>query len=130
KYHASHAEHRAIAIALGDLMDRLGYADAGALCRAPQTMHVLAAWDRDRAAGRRAMRRALAESGVEPPDTDALTWAGIMGPVEASAFDAAATALEQALIEGVFTPGRPGWRRSQAALVRRFLTTPVHWLDE
>ncbi len=76
-------EHRAIALALGDLLDDLGYADGAALCRGPVTMHVLAEWEKGPGSGRRALRKALDESGVEPPDTVDLAWGGIMGPIEA-----------------------------------------------
>jgi len=130
KFLTSHAEHRAIALALGDLLEDLGYADAAALCRGPVTMHVLAEWDRGRSSGYRALRKSLEESGVEPPDTDELAWGGIMGTVEASVFAAAATRLEEALVAGEFTPGVRGWRRAQAEVMHRFLARPLHWLDE
>jgi len=130
KFLTDHAEHRAIALALGDLLDDLGYADGGATCRGPVTMHVLAEWAAGPGRGRRALRKALEESGVEPPDTDDLAWGGIMGTVEATVFHAAASALEDALADGEFTPGTRAWRRAQAEVMRRFLTQPVHWLDE
>jgi hypothetical protein len=130
KFLISHAEHQAIALALGDLLGDLGYRDGAAICRGPVTMHVLAEWEKDPSSGHRALRRALDESGVEPPDTDALSWGDVMGLVEAGIFHAAASALEDALLEGAFTPGARGWRRAQAAVLDRFLTTPLHSLDE
>lgn len=123
-------EHRAIALALGGLLDDLGYADAGAICRGTVTMHVLAEWAKGRGSGRSALRKALDESGVEPPDTDDMAWGGIMGQVEATVVQAAALALENAITAGEFTPGTRGWKRAQAEVMRRFLTRPVHWLDE
>ena len=123
-------EHRAIALALGDLLDDLGYADGASICRGPVTMHVLAEWEKGPGSGRRALRKALDDSGVEPPDTVDLAWGGIMGPIEASVFEAASSALEDAMAEGEFKPGARSWRRSQAEVMHRFLTRPLHWLDE
>src|SRR5258708_36958812 len=44
KFLTDHDEHRAIALALGGLLDDLGYADGGAICRGTVTMRVLAEW--------------------------------------------------------------------------------------
>jgi hypothetical protein len=130
KFLTDHDEHRAIALALGALLDDLGYADGGAVCRGTVTMRVLAEWAKGPGAGRSALRKALEESGVEPPDTDDLAWGAIMGTVELTVFEAAAIALEDALAAGEFTPGTRSWKRTQAEVMRRFLTRRVHWLDE
>lgn len=122
--------HRAVALALADLLSELGYEEAAALARGSVTMRVLAEWDTDRSRGHRALRKALVESGVEPPDTDALVWGTYMGMTESSVFEMASNALERALAEGSFSPGGRGWKRAQAEVMRRFLTTPVHSLDE
>jgi hypothetical protein len=87
-------------------------------------MHVLAEWERNRSAGYRALNRALDESGVQPPDTDLLAWGSVMSAAEASAFHTAAEVLEDAMRDGAFTPGTHGWKQAQAAVMRRFLTTP------
>lgn len=123
-------DHRAVALALADLLSQLGYEEAAALCRGTVTMRVLAEWDRDRSAGYRALRKALEESGVEPPDTDSLGWGSYMGLTESAVFDTAANVLERAILKGEFTPGIAGWKAAQAEVMRRFLTTPVHSLDE
>lgn len=52
-------DHRAVALALADLLTELGYEDAAALWRGTVTMRVLAEWDRDLSAGYRALRKAL-----------------------------------------------------------------------
>lgn len=130
KFLSSHDEHRAIASALGDLLDDLGYEDGAAICRGPVTMHVLAEWEKGSTSGYRALRRSLDESGVEPLDTDALAWGDLMGMVEASVFDAASSALETAMLEGAFTPGARGWKQAQASVLHRFLTRPLHSLDQ
>ncbi len=122
--------HREVATALADLLDRLGYEEAAALARGPVTMRVLAEWDSSPSRGHRALSRALDESGVEPPDTDDLTWGTTMGMTEAAVYQMASTALERAMSEGAFVPGRRGWRRAQAGVMNRFLATPLHSLDE
>ena len=130
KFLTSHDHHRAVAAALGDLLNDLGYEDGAALCRGPVTTHVLAEWEKGRSSGHRALRKALDASGVEPPDTDALGWGSAMGTVEASVFQTASSVLERALTEGAFAPGARGWKQAQAVVMRRFLTTPLHSLDE
>jgi hypothetical protein len=130
KFLTSHDHHRAIAGALGDLLSDLGCEDGAALCRGPVTMHVLAEWEKGRSSGYRALRKALEESGVEPPDTEALSWDSVMGMVEASVHEMASSVLERALAEGIFTPRARGWKRAQAEVMRRFLATPLHSLDE
>ena len=130
KFLVDHDEHRAIALALGGLLDELGYADGGAICRGTVTMRVLVEWAKNPGTGRSAFRKALDESGVEPPDTDDLAWGAIMGTVEVTVFQTAALALEDAIAAGEFTPGTRGWKRAQGEVMRRFLTRRVHWLDE
>lgn len=130
KFLTSEEHHRAVALALARLLGELGYEDGAAVCRSPVTMHVLAAWERDRSSGYRALNHALDESGVQPPDTDLLAWGSIMDIVEVSVFHDAAEVLEDAMREGAFTPGTRGWKPAQAAVMRRFLTTPLHALDE
>jgi hypothetical protein len=122
--------HRAVALALGDLLGELGYEDGAALCRGQVTMDVLEEWAKGDGSGFRAFRKSMEESGVEPPDTDTLAWGGIMGMVEAGVFHAASTFLEDALAEGEFTPGARGWRQAQGKVMRGFLTRPLHSLDE
>ncbi len=123
-------EHRKVALALAELLGELGYEDAAAVCRAPVTMRVLQEWDRDRSAGHRALRKALEESGVEPPDSELLAWGEVMGVTEAAVYQSAANWLERAISEGELTPGTRGWRAAQDEVVRRYLTTPFHSLDE
>jgi hypothetical protein len=124
------AGHREVAKALADLLSGLGYEDAAAVSRGLVTMRVLAEWDGSRSRGIRAFRKAMDESGVEPPDTDALEWGDAMGVIEAGVYHAAAAALEEAMSDGAFVPGRRGWRQAQAEVVRTFLTTRLHSLDE
>lgn len=129
KFLTSPEDHRAIALALGDLLGELGYEGAAALCRSPVTMRVLAAWDQSSSRGHQAMRKALDDSGVEPPDTEALEWGGMMGMTESTVYEMAADALEEACLRGEITPGKRGLRQAQTEVLRRFLTTPLPSLD-
>ena len=45
KFLASSEHQRAVALALGDLLNELGYEGAAGLCRGPVTMRVITAWD-------------------------------------------------------------------------------------
>lgn len=130
KFRTSAEDHRAIALALADLLSELGHEGAAALCRSPVTMRVIAAWDRSPSRGHEALSKALDESGVEPADTEALEWGGMMGMTESSVYDLAAGALEETLLRGEVIPGQKGWKQAQAAVLRRFLTAPLHSLDE
>src|SRR5579859_2848271 len=122
--------HRDVAKALANLLSELGYEDAAAVARGLVTMRVLAEWDGGRDRGLRAYRKAMDESGVEPPDTDALEWGATMGMTEAGVYQQAAAVLERAMLEGEFVPLRRGWKQAQAGVLRRFLATPLHSLDE
>ena len=130
KFLMSPDDHRAIARALGEMLVELGYEAAGELCRGPVTMGVIAAWEHGSSSGQRALTKALDNSGVEPPDTDSLEWGGLMGATESGVYDAGAEALEEALSRGEFRPGERGWKQAQAEVIRRFLLTPRHALDE
>lgn len=70
-----------------------------------------------------------ATTGIEPPDTPALAWGGVMGIEEATLRDQAASALEAAIELGDFEPGKRGWRVAQAKVLERFLSLPREELD-
>lgn len=113
--------HLAVAAALGDLLDELGSRGEADLARSALTKDIIVAWDRDIESGRGRMRRAMAESGLEPPDLEELRWGGIMGVEESRILGAAQTALEDAIAAGEFSPGTTGWRQRQASVLRAFL---------
>jgi len=79
-------------------------------------------------------RTASGESPVvsrrEAPETGALAWGAYMGMTESTVFDMTSAALEGALSEGRFSPRSKGWKKAQAEVMRLFLTTPLHSLDE
>lgn len=110
------AEHRHVVESLACLLDELGLADYAQLCRSRRTHEVLAAWARGPGHGRRAYRKALDASGIDPPDTAALAWSSAMTPEESDACDHVATVLEEAIADGELSPGRKGWRARQRQL--------------
>lgn len=130
KFFTSPEDHRAIALALGTLLSELGYEGAAALCRSPVTMRVIAAWDHGPSRGHQALSKALDDSGVEPLDTEALEWGGMMGMTKSSVYELAAGALEEALLRGEVIPGKRGWKQAQAEVLRQFLTAPADSLDQ
>lgn len=120
KYLASLTDKRAVAAALGRLLDELDVPYA-ALCRAPETGRMLELWERDDPTAPDELTRLLEASGIEPPDTAKLAWDAVMGPDEAQARDAVAAALEDALEAGTLRPGTPGFARRRDAVVSETL---------
>lgn len=70
-----------------------------------------------------AHRRAQKASGVEPPDTEKLSWGTYFGLHENAALHGAAAALEMAILAGDLQPGAPGWTKKQKDITRAWLTT-------
>lgn len=94
------------------------------VCRSPEAEELLCAWDADDPTASRRFRELLERSGVEPPDTDLITWGQAMGFEEARARDEVATALEEAIEDGRLTPGSTGFRRRQAQVADAALLGP------
>jgi hypothetical protein len=120
---------RHLAMALGRLLDLVGLPRYAAICRAPETDAVLAAYERDDREGFAAFRRAEERSGVHPPELPEFTWGPVMGMREAGAFWSTAAALELAIAGGELRPGSRGWRVAQQAIARRHLTAARPELD-
>lgn len=116
KYLAPLADKRAVASALGRLLDQLD-APYATLCRAPETDRLLELWERDDPTAPDELRRLLDASGIEPPDTAELAWGAVMGLDEAQGRDDVAAALEDALEAGTLRPGTPGFARRRDAVV-------------
>ncbi|MGH9224931.1 MAG: hypothetical protein ACRD2W_14415, partial [Acidimicrobiales bacterium] len=113
-----------MAAAAAALLDGLGLERYAAICRSPATVEVHAAYRRSDDEGRRAFRRAVDRSGIDPPDLDGLAWGSMMGPDEACARSAVAVALEQAIAAGELVPGGRGWRDRQRAVTAATLDRP------
>jgi hypothetical protein len=123
KMGASPAEMAALAQAAAELMRATGKTRIAELITSTQTATIHAAWHRDRREAVAMVQKALASSGVEPPDTDLLAWGTVMGIDEARARLMLAAVLETAIDTGVYMPGRAGWRRTQANVAEAWLTT-------
>ncbi|MCK2245416.1 MULTISPECIES: hypothetical protein [unclassified Crossiella] len=130
-------DKRQIAAALGRLFERVGLPRYATICAAPVTATILDTYDQQgESAGLAAYQRALAASGVQPPEVPGLlTWGTMLGTEEASAYWAMTERLELALAAGEYTPGTRGWRSTAQRITAEFLTSgPVElaggaWLD-
>jgi len=112
---------REIVLALARFFDLAGLTRYAELCRSEQTAGILAEWELDPSAGFAAYRRAVVESGVEPPNLPELTWSTAMRDEEFAAFWSTAMALELAIDAGALTPGSKDWRSVQASVARSHL---------
>ena len=112
-----------VAEALAGLFDALEMPRYASIARGETTRQVLLSGDTgDR--GRSLVRKAMQRSGIEPPDTELLTWGAVMGPAEAQGLELVADRLELAAAAGDLQPGGRGWRDQQADLAIAILTTP------
>ena len=120
-------EKWAVAARLGRFLElvggRAGDCYAG-ICISDQTMRVLRAWEEDDPDAGEMLRAALASSGIEPPDTDALEWGSVMGLEEGRLRDELALELERALEGGRLGLGGRGFERRQAGCVADWLRRP------
>jgi hypothetical protein len=124
------AEHKKLAAALGALFELLEMPRYARVCTCETTVDVLAAWNRDRKEGLKAMAAAHAASGVAPPDVPGLlAWGHVMGTDEHSALFATAARLELTIAAGEFTPGARGWRAAAEHAAAAFLVAPQSELD-
>jgi hypothetical protein len=114
----------ALVAALGRLFERVGMPRYAQVCASPTTATVVRAYDKGVNRGMLAYRRAEERSGVRPPHLPELVWGRTMGPVEASAFQSTAAALELAVAARLLRPGARGWRKVQQELAWEHLTLP------
>jgi hypothetical protein len=120
-------EKWAVAARLGRFLElvggRAGDRYAG-ICTSEETMRLLRAWEGDDPGAGEMLRAALASSGIEPPDTDALEWGSVMGVEEGRLRDELALELERALEGGRLGLGGRGFERRQAGCVADWLRRP------
>ncbi len=121
------AHKRAVAEALARSLERLGGRAVGyaAVCRSSETDTLLQAWEDENPDAWDGFRLMLARSGLEPPDTELLTWGKVMGLIEASAREQVITALEHAVEAGTAVPGTRGFQRVQAKVADDALLQPL-----
>lgn len=129
KWLCDEREHHEIAWSLGDLFEAAGQDRYARLCRADVTHRLIAEWEHDRERARADLQVALAESGVQPPDTPLLSWGGVMGLQEAAARYLTSAALEEAIAAGDLIPGDRGWKKRAARIADGFLTSPSPSFD-
>ena len=110
-----------VAWALADLFACGGLDRYAALCRAEATHRLIALWAEDLDAAHRMLRELMADSGVDPPDTDLLSWGELQQAAEAEAAWATARELERAIGEGRLVPGPRGWQRRARDIARAVL---------
>ncbi len=84
---------------LGELLDLLGYQRYAEICRGSTTKRILSvAEDPDTCEA--LVKAAWTSSGVEPPNTSALTWGEGRGPIEQAVHAASGRLLEDAIDHG------------------------------
>jgi hypothetical protein len=113
-----------VAQALAALLDELGLQRYAALARSDTTRQVLIGGEQAPDRGRMLARKAAQRSGIEPPNTEYVTWGAVMEPAEAYALECVADRLELAVAAGELVPAARGWRDLQAEITVSVLTTP------
>lgn len=117
--------HLRTAAALARFFDLAGMPRYAGLCRSAQTADIIRIYETDGAdAGFRAFLRAGRRSGVLADDIDGFAWSDYVGPVELDALRSTAIALELAVSSNELVPGRKGWHRRQADIIRAHLERP------
>lgn len=118
-----------VALALAALLDALGMPRYAEIARSETTRELVTAADQLADRGRSSMRRAMQRSGIEPPDTERVTWGSVMGAAEALAIETVADRLELAIAVGDLQPGARGWRDQQTEFTLDVLARPRADLD-
>ncbi|MFN8074914.1 MAG: hypothetical protein U0Q15_05780 [Kineosporiaceae bacterium] len=111
-----------VACALATLLDALGLQRYATIARGEVTREIAFGGDDGVERSRSLMRRAMQRSGIEPPDTELITWGSVMGGAEGRALEEVADRLELAVAAGELQPGTRGWRDRQAEVALGVLT--------
>ncbi len=117
-------EHHEIAWALGDFLQAAGLDRYAEICRDPRTHTILSAWHEEPEKGAAAAYAAAQDSGLVPPDTDALAFGEVMGGDEARIHADVTRLLERSIGEGTLDPSARGFRARVGRLVESHLTAP------
>ncbi len=112
-------------VAAATLFDELGLDRYAGIARSETTASLHDAWRAGRSTWRRKFASAVRASGVEPLDTDVLTWGTVFGPDEDRARRAVERALEAAVVAGDLVPGGRRWKDTAAAITRATITAPL-----
>jgi hypothetical protein len=109
---------------LGELLDLLGYRHYAEICRGSTTKRILSvAEDADTCDA--LVRAAWTNSGVDPPDTPALTWGEARGPVEQAVHAAGGRLLEEAIEQGAIDLDSDRCDEARVGLMMRVLGSPA-----
>jgi hypothetical protein len=114
----------AVAVA-ATLLDELGFDRYATIARSESTASLHDAWRAGRSTWRRKFASAVRASGVEPLDTDVLTWGTVFGPDEDRARRTVERALEAAIVAGGLVPGARRWKDTAGAITRATITAPL-----
>lgn len=112
-----------LARGLGDVLAAAGLGRYAELARSETTREVLLAVD-DLEDWANRYAAALRASGIQPPDTDLITWGPVMGPAEADTYERVANALELSMVSGAHTAAGRGSRAVRTGLTDAVLTAP------
>jgi hypothetical protein len=109
---------------LAELLELLGYQRYAEICRGSTTRRILSvAEDADTCDA--LVREAWTNSGVEPPDTPALTWGEARGPVEQAVHAAGGRLLEDAIDRGAIDLSQDKADDQRVGLMMRILGSPA-----
>lgn len=116
-------EWDAVVAGAAELFDELGLDRYAAIARSSETRRILGTWRFNPDAAAKEFLKAQAASGVDPPDTETLTWGSVMGIEESNAREHVARALELAILAGELTPGGKGWKQAAARVCEGTLSS-------
>ncbi len=110
--------------ALAALLESLGLTRYAEVAGSEATRDLLALAESSPDRVRQAARVLAERSGIEPPNTELVTWAPVPGPAEERARRLVAETLELAVAAGELVPGGRRWHDRQTDLAVRALTAP------
>jgi hypothetical protein len=110
------------AAVLAELLELLGYPRYAEICRDETTGRILAA---DPAERGDLVRTAWRRSGIEPPNTPALTWGEGRGPVEQAVHAATGRIIEEAIDAGTITLNSANVETVRTGLTMLILQSPA-----
>lgn len=124
KWMGTDRERRDVLDAGATLFEALGLDSYASVLRSSQTAEILAAHSRGYDEGLASFLKAFTASGMRPPDLEDFEWGELMAVEESSAHSAVEAALEQALSEGLLTPGTRGWKTEVTSITAEVLDGP------
>ncbi|HEV2783555.1 MAG TPA: hypothetical protein VGX25_29570 [Actinophytocola sp.] len=121
-------DRHAAAAVLAELLELLGYPHYADICRGETTRRILDAAE-DTEACTALAAAAWQESGVQPPNTPALRWGEVRGPVEQAVHAATGRIMEEAIASGGVDLDSPDAEVIRTALTMKLLGSPAEDLS-